>query len=140
MLTSPPEYVNNLEKSLRVREEECTALRNQVDAQRDEIDDLRQRLSLPLVPPPDTALGLVVPNSEWQEGIPKDDRKEEKPVSPILGSVSNPQGKVFPRYAMEPLQQAREAAPAFDANACNSAFENWLAATSPGDKPAPTVA
>lgn len=75
MLTSPPEYVNNLEKSLRVREEECTALRNQVDAQRDEIDDLRQRLSLPLVPPPDTALGLVVPNSEWQEGIPKDDRK-----------------------------------------------------------------
>lgn len=73
--TSLPEYVNNLEKSLRVKEEECTALQNQVDAQRDEIDDLRQRLSLPLMPSSDTALGLVVPNSEWHEGVPSNDRK-----------------------------------------------------------------
>jgi hypothetical protein len=49
--------MNSLENSLRVREEECTALRNQAEAQRDEINDLRQRLSLPFLPPPDTGLG-----------------------------------------------------------------------------------
>jgi hypothetical protein len=72
-LTALPDYLNNLENSLRAREEECTALRKQVEAQRDEIDDLRHRLSLPLLPPPDTALGLVVPNSERHEGIPRED-------------------------------------------------------------------
>ncbi|RSH83635.1 hypothetical protein EHS25_005539 [Saitozyma podzolica] len=59
------EYLSNLENSLRVREEECTALRNQVEAQRDEINDLRKRFGLPSLPPPHTAWGLVLPNSEW---------------------------------------------------------------------------
>jgi hypothetical protein len=76
-LTSFSDYVSNIEATLRAKEDECSALRNQVDAQRNEINDLRHRLGLPILPAPDTALGLVVPNNDgWHDGLAKDERKD----------------------------------------------------------------
>ncbi|OCF35776.1 hypothetical protein I316_02268 [Kwoniella heveanensis BCC8398] len=55
------DYVSNLEANLRSREDDISALQTQVEQQRNEINELRQRLGLPRIPDPDpVGLGLVV--------------------------------------------------------------------------------
>ncbi|KAK8854519.1 hypothetical protein IAR55_003258 [Kwoniella newhampshirensis] len=71
------DYVITLEGSLLSREEEISKLLSQVEAQRKEINDLRGRLGLPLVPQPDAGLGLVV-NSGTAGGISGTDGWVEK--------------------------------------------------------------
>jgi hypothetical protein len=66
--------VSNLEKTLSDREDEISSLRAQVDTFRSEINDLRHRLGMPLMPTPDpSALGLVVTQDSWDKD---DDRKD----------------------------------------------------------------
>lgn len=74
-----PDYVSTLEVSLKEKDDECAALRLQLDSHRSEINDLRQRLGMPLVPSPTAssesgALGLLVPPGTW--GDVKDIRRE----------------------------------------------------------------
>ena len=74
-LTDFIDYVSNLEKVLSDREDEITGLRTQVDSFRSEINDLRHRLGMPLLPAPDpSALGLVVSQDSWDKN---DEQKAE---------------------------------------------------------------
>ncbi len=53
------DYVSTLEGSLRVRDDEVHSLRSQLESYRNEINDLRTRLSMPLLPPPPPDTGLM---------------------------------------------------------------------------------
>lgn len=73
------DYVSNLENTLKQRDDECSSLRTQVESHRSEINDLRHRLGMPMLPlnPPQpqsqssgdsSALGLVVPGgADWNK-------------------------------------------------------------------------
>jgi len=62
------DYVSSLEQSLRARDDEISMYKAQMDTLRQECNDLRGRLGMPLLSPPvpvqssmpDGALGLVV--------------------------------------------------------------------------------
>ena len=67
--------MSNLEKTLNERDDEISGLRGQIDTFRTEINDLRHRLGMPLLPQPDpSALGLVVTQDGWDKD---DERKGE---------------------------------------------------------------
>lgn len=71
------DYVSTLEGSLRVRDDEVHSLRSQLESYRNEINDLRTRLSMPLLPPapPDTGLMGARGSAEgWDGG--GEDRKD----------------------------------------------------------------
>ena len=73
VLMPPLDYVNNLERILRNKNEEVSQLRHQVSDYRTEINDLRSRLGIPsLSPPPSSSasgLGLVMSggSDDWAD-------------------------------------------------------------------------
>ena len=75
------DYVSKLEGSLRIRDEEIQSLRSHLDSYRNEVNELRSRLGIPLLSSTGkdvTGLGLMGPRSvagDWEEA--REDRKGE---------------------------------------------------------------